>query len=61
MMNGEQGSNWLDGGAPFYSIYQSKDRKYFAVGCIEPQFYKLFLKVRIENNDLKGFTLVIAH
>jgi alpha-methylacyl-CoA racemase len=35
----------LDGGAPFYTVYQSKDRKYFAVGCIEKKFFKKFIKV----------------
>jgi alpha-methylacyl-CoA racemase len=43
--NGTQGQNLLDGGAPFYSVYQSKDKKYFAVGCLEPQFYNLFISV----------------
>lgn len=42
----EQGSNLLDGGAPYYSIYKSKDKKYFAVGCLEPQFFKNFIEVR---------------
>ena len=41
--------NLLDGGAPFYSVYQSKDKKYFAVGCIEPQFYNEFVKVSLIN------------
>lgn len=33
-------SNVLDGGAPFYSIYQTQDENYVAVGAIEPQFYR---------------------
>ncbi|TNV77536.1 hypothetical protein FGO68_gene7619 [Halteria grandinella] len=41
----DQGENLLDGGAPFYSIYKSKDKKYFAVGCIEPQFFKVFVDI----------------
>lgn len=39
----------LDGGAPFYTIYEAKDRKLFAVGCIEPQFFKIFVKVRLKD------------
>jgi alpha-methylacyl-CoA racemase len=35
----QQGKNWLDGGAPFYNVYRSKDNIYYAVGCIEPKFY----------------------
>eukprot|EP00347_Sterkiella_histriomuscorum_P019247 403342377 len=54
MWNQEQGQNLLDGGAPFYTIYQSKDKKYFAVGCIEPQFFKIFLKgLPIDDDERK--------
>lgn len=49
-----QGKNLLDGGAPMYSIYQSKDRKFFAVGCIEPKFFKLFVQVRAYSNKHIG-------
>jgi len=41
---GERGTNVLDGGAPFYQVYQTKDGKYMAVGAIEPQFYQELLK-----------------
>jgi alpha-methylacyl-CoA racemase len=37
----------LDGGAPFYTTYESKDHHYFAVGCIERKFYKQFIKVKL--------------
>lgn len=40
----EPGSNILDGGAPFYATYKTKDDKYMAVGALEPQFYKNFLQ-----------------
>lgn len=46
----------LDGGAPFYHIYKSMDKKYFAVGCIEPQFFKIFLKVRMALYENLGVT-----
>jgi len=33
--------NMLDGGAPFYGTYETKDGKFVSVGSIEPQFYAL--------------------
>jgi len=33
-------SNLLDGGAPFYTTYKTKDSRYIAVGAIEPHFFK---------------------
>jgi len=36
----EHGTNFGDTGAFFYEVYETKDGKYFAVGAIEPQFYK---------------------
>lgn len=38
------GKNVLDGGAPFYDTYETRDGKYVAVGAIEPQFYTLLLE-----------------
>jgi alpha-methylacyl-CoA racemase len=37
------GTNVLDTGAPFYDVYTCKDGQHMAVGCIEPEFYKLML------------------
>ncbi len=36
-------SNLLDGSMPYYRCYQTRDGKYMAVGCIEPQFFALML------------------
>jgi alpha-methylacyl-CoA racemase len=36
-----RGSNRIDGGSHFYSVYETKDGKYISVGSIEPQFYAL--------------------
>jgi alpha-methylacyl-CoA racemase len=33
----------LDGGAPFYSCYETADGRYVAVGAIEPQFFAALL------------------
>lgn len=35
----ERGVNFLDGGAPFYDVYATKDAKFVAVGAIESKFY----------------------
>lgn len=35
----ERQSNWLDGGAPFYGCYETRDGKYLSVGPLEPQFF----------------------
>ncbi|KAG0004698.1 hypothetical protein BGZ65_012864 [Modicella reniformis] len=39
-----RGTGQLDGGAPFYDTYQTKDGKYMAVGAIEVEFYRLLIK-----------------
>lgn len=35
----ERGTNFLDGGAPFYRTYKTSDEKYVVVCAIEPRFY----------------------
>lgn len=39
----QAGTNWLDGGAPFYRCYRCADGRDVAVGALEPQFYALLL------------------
>lgn len=36
-------SNLLDGGAPFYSVYETSDGRHVAVGALEPQFFAALL------------------
>lgn len=36
----ERGSNLLDGGAPFYDVYETSDGKYISIGPIEAHFYQ---------------------
>jgi alpha-methylacyl-CoA racemase len=36
-------ANVLDGGAHFYNVYETSDRKFVSIGAIEPQFYSLLL------------------
>jgi alpha-methylacyl-CoA racemase len=38
---GERESNFLDGGAHFYSVYQCACGRFISIGSIEPQFYAL--------------------
>ena len=42
--------NMLDGGAPFYRCYETKDKKFVSVASIEAKFYDLLL----EKTGLKG-------
>lgn len=35
----QRGSNLLDGGAPFYSTYPTKDAKYVSLAPLEPKFF----------------------
>jgi alpha-methylacyl-CoA racemase len=39
MWGSGRGSNLLDGGAPFYDVYECADGRFLAVGALEPQFY----------------------
>ncbi len=40
----QRDSNLLDGGAPFYDVYETKDGKFVTIGSLEPQFYALLLE-----------------
>jgi alpha-methylacyl-CoA racemase len=49
----ERGVNLLDGGAPFYDVYETADGKYLAVGALEPRFYAELLRLTgLEDEDL---------
>jgi alpha-methylacyl-CoA racemase len=41
----ERGVNLLDGGVPWYDVYQTADGKWMAVGALEPRFYAALLSV----------------
>ena len=40
-----RGSNFADGGAPFYDAYECADGEYISIGSIEPQFYALLMEL----------------
>src|SRR5690606_32685325 len=35
----ERGSNILDGGAPWYGVYRTRDQRYVSLAAVEPRFY----------------------
>ena len=39
----EREANFLDGGAHFYNVYETKDGKFIALGSIEAPFYRLLI------------------
>jgi alpha-methylacyl-CoA racemase len=39
MQGEERASGLIDGGSPFYDIYETSDGKHMSVGSLEPQFY----------------------
>jgi alpha-methylacyl-CoA racemase len=40
-----RGENMLDGGAPFYDVYETSDGRYVAVGAIEERFWNALVQV----------------
>lgn len=36
----KRGDNFYNGGNPFYDVYETKDGKYFTIGCNEPAFWE---------------------
>ena len=41
---GRREANLLDGGAPFYAVYETADGGHIAVGALEPQFFSALLE-----------------
>ncbi|MGE0232175.1 MAG: CaiB/BaiF CoA transferase family protein [Flavobacteriaceae bacterium] len=39
----ERGANFLDGGAPWYNVYETKDGEWISVAPVEPKFYEVLL------------------
>ena len=49
----EREANLLDGGAPFYTTYETADGRYVAVGALEPAFYDaLLMGLELGETDL---------
>ncbi|MBZ5738063.1 CaiB/BaiF CoA transferase family protein [Nocardioides mangrovi] len=41
----ERATNLLDGGVPFYDIYETSDGKHVSVGSLEPQFFDALVTI----------------
>jgi len=41
IFSAQRGTNLLDGGAPHYDCYETRDGGYVSVGAVEPEFYAL--------------------
>jgi len=41
----ERGINQLDGGWPFYAVYETKDGRHVAVGALEAKFYRQLIEL----------------
>ncbi|WP_235738887.1 CaiB/BaiF CoA transferase family protein [Nocardioides alcanivorans] len=41
----ERASNLLDGGTPYYDVYETSDGEHMSVGALEPQFYEVFVEL----------------
>jgi len=51
----ERGVNILDGGAPWYDVYETKDGKYVSIGAIEAKFYaELVSRLNLRSEELPG-------
>lgn len=49
----ERGSNLTDGGAPFYDVYETRDRLFVAVGAVEGRFFRELLeRIGLAGDDL---------
>ncbi|WP_439660763.1 CaiB/BaiF CoA transferase family protein [Lentzea sp. HUAS TT2] len=45
MWSGGRGENMLDGGVPFYDVYEAADGRYVAIGALEERFYADLVRV----------------
>lgn len=49
----ERGTGTLDGGAPFYDVYETADGRHLSIGSLEPQFFAKLLQITgIRHDDL---------
>jgi len=46
-----RGANTLDGGAPFYAVYETADKRHMAVGALEAKFYHQLIEGLGLNED----------
>ncbi len=60
----ERAANLLDGGTPYYDIYETADGEHMSVGALEPQFYaELVRRLELDlpdRNDLANLPAIRA-
>ncbi|MHA1595756.1 MAG: CaiB/BaiF CoA transferase family protein [Candidatus Baldrarchaeia archaeon] len=49
----KRGEMLLNGGFPFYNVYETKDGKYITIACLEPKFWENFCKA-VGRDDLRS-------
>ena len=49
----KRGENLLDGGAPFYAVYETADGQHVAVGALEPAFFAMLCERIGVSNELR--------
>ena len=47
-----RGEDIIDGGCPWYNVYECKDRQYMAVGALEEKYFEFLLKALDIGQDL---------
>jgi alpha-methylacyl-CoA racemase len=50
----QRGVNLLDGGAPYYNVYETADGRHMAVGALEPKFYAAFTELLFAPEGIPG-------
>ena len=53
-VSAERGGNRLNGGAPYYNVYRTKDDKYFSIAAIEPWFWENLCRA-LDRDDLMPY------
>jgi alpha-methylacyl-CoA racemase len=49
-----RGANMLDGGLPYYDVYETSDGRHVSVGALEPQFYATLVSLLGLENTAPG-------
>src|SRR3546814_17107631 len=47
----DRGTNLLDGGVPYYGVFEPSDRQYVSIGALEPQFFARLVDLLVLDPD----------
>src|SRR3546814_9300315 len=53
----DRGTNLLDGGAPYYGVFETADRQYVSIGALEPQFLARLVDILGLDPDWKAASI----